>query len=878
MQRKLRTLSLVTALIVAMLVFAFGAAESYAADAVFDENTTQLENGYRYIASGHIAVDSRIEVNGIATINLRKGATLDAAMGIHVPVGSELIIEGTGGTLNAYIDSDKAAGMAGIGANSREDGGNITIRNGANVTATGCLCGAGIGGGVENEYTGTVRITGGTVTAKGGKNGAGIGSGGYKGGVPADFKGTIIISGGKVTASSTDESYFHNGSQVNNSGAGIGAGYESDMKGKIEISGGEVTADGGTHSAGIGAGKEGNAADGEIYISGGTVTATGKSGGAGIGGGKEGSFPHWVGGEGAYVNISGGTVIANSDFCAIGHGDNDNYMGRLVIADYMKVQAGNNGTDYERTFTAAEQVDACQYRHCARIEVCDHPDSTYESDEEGHRLPCQYCYATLKKSPHEFVEVEGSAADGTCVHPGKTADQKCSICGYVKEGEETEYGDHNWGEVTYTWSDDNSQVTASRVCRRDPEHTESETVSTSFRTEAATCEETEKTIYTASFTNESFETQEKTVVSGEALGHDWGEWEEISAPTAEAEGAERRVCGNDPSHVEERPIPKLDHNHVLSYVEGVDPSCITSGHTGYYECTNDGCTAIFEDEAGTKQTSAEGIRIPATGHRAGSPVKGAETQADCCYVGGYNLTTKCEICGRVISVQHVIFPIDPDAHDWDDGAVTKAATETETGIRTYTCKLDPSHTKTEIIPVLVSIKDAKVVLSASAFSYNGKVRKPTIKTIGGKTLKAGTDYTVKWSNSSSKNVGSYKVTITGKGSYTGVTKVTYKINPKGTSLGKLQRAKKAVTVAWKAQTAKMSKTRITGYQIQLATDSKFTKNKKTVNVKGYRTVSKKIAKLKGGKKYYVRIRTYKTVSGTKYYSGWSKAKAVTTLK
>ena len=171
MQRKLRTLSIVTALIAAMLVFAFGAAESYAADAVFDENTTQLENGYRYIASGHITVDSRIEVNGIATINLRKGATLDAAMGIHVPVGSELIIEGTGGTLNAYIDSDKAAGMAGIGANSREDGGNITIRNGANVTATGCLCGAGIGGGVENEYTGTIRITGGTVTAKGGKNG-----------------------------------------------------------------------------------------------------------------------------------------------------------------------------------------------------------------------------------------------------------------------------------------------------------------------------------------------------------------------------------------------------------------------------------------------------------------------------------------------------------------------------------------------------------------------------------------------------------------------------------------------------------------------------------------------------------------------------------
>ena len=54
--------------------------------------------------------------------------------------------------------------------------------------------------------------------------------------------------------------------------------------------------------------------------------------------------------------------------------------------------------------------------------------------------------------------------------------------------------------------------------------------------------------------------------------------------------------------------------------------------------------------------------------------------------------------------------------------------------------------------------------------------------------------------------------------------------------------------------------------------------KKTVNVAGYTKVSKKITGLKGGKRYYVRIRTYKTISGTKYYSPWSKAKTVTTKK
>lgn len=184
----------------------------------------------------------------------------------------------------------------------------------------------------------------------------------------------------------------------------------------------------------------------------------------------------------------------------------------------------------------------------------------------------------------------------------------------------------------------------------------------------------------------------------------------------------------------------------------------------------------------------------------------------------------------------------------------------------------------ERVVKLISVKGAKVVLSATAYVCNGKVRKPAIKKIGGRTLKAGTDYTVKWSKASPKNVGAYTVTITGKGGYTGVTKATYKINPKGTSLTTLTKAKKAITVKWKKQSAKMSTSRITGYQIQLATNKKFTKNKKTVTVKGYSKTSKKVTKLKGGKKYYVKIRTYKTVGGKKFYSSWSKVKTVKTKK
>lgn len=71
------------------------------------------------------------------------------------------------------------------------------------------------------------------------------------------------------------------------------------------------------------------------------------------------------------------------------------------------------------------------------------------------------------------------------------------------------------------------------------------------------------------------------------------------------------------------------------------------------------------------------------------------------------------------------------------------------------------------------------------------------------------------------------------------------------------------TVKWK------KKTKITGYQIQYSTNSKFKKGNKSIKIKNAKTGSKKITKLKSNKKYYVRIRTYKG----KKYSKWSKVKS-----
>jgi hypothetical protein len=171
-----------------------------------------------------------------------------------------------------------------------------------------------------------------------------------------------------------------------------------------------------------------------------------------------------------------------------------------------------------------------------------------------------------------------------------------------------------------------------------------------------------------------------------------------------------------------------------------------------------------------------------------------------------------------------------------------------------------------------------VTLSKSSFTWTGKALKPTVTVKDGSTTLATSQYTVTNSPKACTNVGKVNVKVTLKGNYSGEKTVSYKINPKGRSIKSLTPASKAITVNWVKQATKMSTSYISGYQIYVATDSKFTKNVKKVYAEKYSTVSKKITGLKGGTKYYVKIRTYKTVNGVKYYSTFSAVKTVTTKK
>ena len=100
--------------------------------------------------------------------------------------------------------------------------------------------------------------------------------------------------------------------------------------------------------------------------------------------------------------------------------------------------------------------------------------------------------------------------------------------------------------------------------------------------------------------------------------------------------------------------------------------------------------------------------------------------------------------------------------------------------------------------------------------------------------------------------------------------VTVISKPKSVSIKKVKGAKKAVSVEWKKVSG------VKGYQVQVATNKKFKKNKKTVTIKKQKTTKTTVKKLKAKKKYYVRVRTYKIVNGKKVYSSWSKVKTVKT--
>ena len=328
----------------------------------------------------------------------------------------------------------------------------------------------------------------------------------------------------------------------------------------------------------------------------------------------------------------------------------------------------------------------------------------------------------------------------------------------------------------------------------------------------------------------------------------------------------------------------LDDYHEHSYTKTVlsNATCTTAGIVKYTCSCGDSYTET----------------IPATGHKssgwivdkaASIGVKGSKHK-ECTVCKKVLETAEIPALSRIsISKANVTLSTSTYAYDGKakkpgvtvklNGKTLKNGTDytvsysNNTKVGTATVKITGKGNYTGSVSKTYSIKNnfkkATVSgISTKAFTGKNITQSITVK-YNGKTLKNGTDYTVSYSNN--KKIGTATVKIAGKGSYTGTITKTFKINPAKQEIQKLTAKSKAFFVDW------AQKGSATGYEIQYATNSKFTSAKK-VTITNKKTDKTTISKLSGKKKYYVRVRSYTTVKGTKYYGAWSASKSVTTKK
>ena len=213
-----------------------------------------------------------------------------------------------------------------------------------------------------------------------------------------------------------------------------------------------------------------------------------------------------------------------------------------------------------------------------------------------------------------------------------------------------------------------------------------------------------------------------------------------------------------------------------------------------------------------------------------------------------------------------------------DGVITAVA-EGET---TITAVPDNEGAEPAECKVIVTGKQntkLTLILSDDTFTYDGKKKLPKVTVMSGDTV-LGEDLTksndkviIMFYDAGSKAPGTYRVAAIAREWFYGSGEASYKITVKPTTIRKPSRGKKKFTARWK----KLSKKYAKGYKIRYSL-KKNMKGSKTKTVKSWKKSKLAIKNLKGGKKYYVQVRTYVQCNGVKYYSKWSKTKTVKTKK
>ena len=226
-----------------------------------------------------------------------------------------------------------------------------------------------------------------------------------------------------------------------------------------------------------------------------------------------------------------------------------------------------------------------------------------------------------------------------------------------------------------------------------------------------------------------------------ALGHIWSDWEVDTEPTETSEGLEICICQRDENHVIGRPIPRLDHVHVLEHFDQLDATCEEDGHNEHYKCTGGDypCNKYFQDAEGTIELQEADVVIPATGHNwsftsftldkdetqgvVNSVVANYECQNDASHKETVNAEKEiveendpgCENEGnrkwRVYIEQsnsldntahedaeaynYIIAAL---GHSWGPWTVVEDPTELDEGLERRVCERDHNHTQEKPIP------------------------------------------------------------------------------------------------------------------------------------------------------------------------------------
>ena len=496
---------------------------------------------------------------------------------------------------------------------------------------------------------------------------------------------------------------------------------------------------------------------------------------------------------------------------------------------------------------------------------------------------CTQCGATvtetIAKLSHSYTT---TVVAPTCTADGYTL-HKCSVCGTSYKDNTTKAAGHSYGNSVVTKQPTcTSEGTKTKTCTKCGA-TVTETIaklSHSYTTTvvAPTCTTNGYTLHKCSVCGTSYKDN-----TTKATGHSYGNSVVTKQPTCTSEGTAIKTCTKCNATVTEK-LPAKGHTAVTD--KGYPATCTTAGKTDGSHCSV--CNTVIKAQT----------VINATGHKSSGWI--VDKAASIGVKGSKH--KECTVCNKVletaeipalsrISISKASVTLSTSTYAYDGKAKTPSVTvkvngktlkkdtdytvsySNNTKVGTATLKITGKGNYTGSVSKTYSIKNnfkkATVSgISTKAFTGKNITQSITVK-YNGKTLKKGTDYTVSYS--SNKNIGTATVKVTGKGSYAGTITKTFKINPAKQEIQKLTAKSKAFFVDW------AQKGSATGYEIQYATNSKFTSAKK-VTITNKKTDKTTVSKLSGKKKYYVRVRSYTTVKGTKYYGAWSASKSVTTKK